>query len=247
MDNMTAKEILSAYRSNGADARDETFREALEQCRHDPAMREWLEKEQRFDAEVSAALAAAPAPREGKERLLRFSPPDIARPQVEKTAKPRSVWTRWTWGIAALLVVGLMLWQAFPRGGAPLEPATFTIAGLVKEAMPLSYRSNDPADIKTWLAARGAPLPDSLPPGLAEASALGCRVLKVAGGGEISLLCLSRNGEVVHFFVFNREAGALVEYAPLNTWWEEEGWNIYSYMENDRRIVLATQGIMDMI
>jgi len=42
MDNPTAKEILSLYRPNGADARDPLFREALDQCKRDPGLAAWL-------------------------------------------------------------------------------------------------------------------------------------------------------------------------------------------------------------
>lgn len=254
MDNTTAKEILSAYRPNGADAQDENFHPALDQCRHDPTMHEWFVEEQRFDAEAIAALSSVPVPQAGKEYLLQGNtltdkPPSISR-SPEEMETPARPWFKWLIGgsIAALFVLGSVFWKSIPNASTPpLEASTFSVAKLVNEAMPLSYRSDDPAEIMSWLSSRNAPVPVNLPPGLADASALGCRMFEAPNGGEISLLCLLMNGEVVHFFVFDEAAAPLLADTPVDTWWREQGWNIYSSTRDDQRIVLATQGITDFI
>ena len=41
MDNKTAKEILGAYRPNGSDALDETFKDALQHAERDPESKAW--------------------------------------------------------------------------------------------------------------------------------------------------------------------------------------------------------------
>ena len=44
MTNQDAKLVLSAYRPNGADARDPFFEQALQQANRDPELTEWFEK-----------------------------------------------------------------------------------------------------------------------------------------------------------------------------------------------------------
>ena len=70
MNNEEAKFILQGYRPDGTDAGDEAFRAALDQVRHDPALRDWFAREQAFDAGVSAKLNAVPAPTGLREAIL---------------------------------------------------------------------------------------------------------------------------------------------------------------------------------
>lgn len=253
MDNSTAKEILSAYRPSGIDAQDKNFSDALAQCQNDPAMRDWFSNEQRFDAAAAEALASVTVPHDGKSRLLQTPVFGLINtPEQGDSPAPKSKSLpgfQWSFGIAALLLLGLItVWQIVPRYSSPhLETETFSIAGLVKDAMPLSYRSDDSAEVLTWLAGRDAPVPEHMPDSLASAAAIGCRVFDVPGGGKISLLCLLSNGEVVHFFVFDEEASTLLANAPLNTWWEEDGWNMYSFEQGNQRIAVATQGSTHII
>lgn len=248
MDNQTAKEILGAYRPDGRDARDDVFQEALEQCQRDPSMRDWLAEQCQFDAAVTAAMASIAVPQEGKQRLLQTNPDWFGQqqnmtPNATRTVVPR-INSRWLgWGIAALLLLSLVLWKSVPQFGTEqFGTAGFTMAGLVNQAMPLSYMDDEPASVINWLISRNAPVPEAFPLGLQGAKALGCRIFQMPEGGEVSLICMLKNGEVVHFFVFDKEAASLIAYAPDNTWWEERGWHFYAYTEGDRRIAMATQG-----
>jgi hypothetical protein len=253
MDNLTAKEILSAYRPDGRDARDITFQQALEQCQRDPAMREWLANQCQFDAAVAEAMASVPVPQEGKQRLLQADPDWFKQQDDMPKNSPRGAGSYmnrrwWGWGIAALLLLSLVLWQSGPYSEfGKLEAGRFTMASLVNQAMPLSYMDNEPQAVINWLMARGAPVPDGLPHGLQEAKAIGCRVFQMPDGGQVSLLCMLKNGEVVHFFVFDEAASSLLAYAPKNTWWQENGWHFYAYAEGNRRIAMATQGETDSL
>ncbi len=234
MDNNTAREILSAYRPSGEDARDPLFRDALNQCENDPDMREWLRREREFDEFATTALEAIRVPQEGKARLLQTTAGlDI---NSESTPLPTADGPRLIgWGrsflragigIAAVLIVGMLAWQIGFRPVEPvLEEAGFTMGGLVSSGMPLSFRADDPEQVVAWLANGSAPVPDGFPGQLAHAKALGCRVYEPPQGGKISLICLLMNGEVIHFFVFDQQASELLAYAPRDTWWKEDGWH----------------------
>jgi hypothetical protein len=56
MTNQDAKLVLSAYRSNGADARDPFFEQALQQAKGDPELTEWFKKQRAFDRVIVAKL-----------------------------------------------------------------------------------------------------------------------------------------------------------------------------------------------
>jgi len=241
MDNQTAKEILSAYRPNGQDSDDPLFQEALRHCESDPEMKQWLQEERSFDRAMIQAMKDIPAPREQRDHLLQTSALIMEK---GLDAKPgRKLFLPSLWAIAAVLVLGLLVWQAIPK---QVDPAIFsndfTLSQLISQAMPLSYRNDDPEEVLAWLASQEAPVPDEFPGGLAGASALGCRIFTLPEGGQISLLCMMKNGELVHFFVFDESTKSLMAYAPENTWWEENGWHMFTFTKGDNQIALASQG-----
>jgi hypothetical protein len=62
MRNECAKFLLSAYRPNGADARDPVFKEALEQVQRDPVLARWFREQRDFDEMISAKLRLVEPP-----------------------------------------------------------------------------------------------------------------------------------------------------------------------------------------
>ena len=62
MTNQDAKLVLSAYRPNGADARDPFFEQALQQAKRDPELMEWFEKQRAFDRVMVAKLRTIEPP-----------------------------------------------------------------------------------------------------------------------------------------------------------------------------------------
>lgn len=259
MDNKTAQDILTGYRANGEDARDPFFADALEQCTRDPELATWLERERAFDRSVNTALESIEVPADGKARLLEMAA-RMEKRQGEGAASSSDEndalierrkpafwrghrWIRASLGLAAACILGLVLWQTLPMLQQPnFEPEKFSMGEFISRAMPLSYRNDDPVNVKAWLASRNAPTPEAFPGNLAEASALGCRIFELPQGGKISLICLLKNGEVVHYFVFDDAASELLAATPLKTWWTEDGWHLYSFNEGNQRIAVATQG-----
>ena len=99
MNNPSAKEILSAYRSDGSDAQDKNFEKALEQCRHDPQLRDWFAEQIHFDASVARRLRQVCGPEEGKQAILTFA--NLENKLVEKPGWRRA-FPFWLVGIASM-------------------------------------------------------------------------------------------------------------------------------------------------
>lgn len=241
MKNDEARQILSAYRPSGEDASDPIFAEALEQARRDPELEEWFKEERARDAALAQVFQSLPVSEEAKRSLVAVS-------RMETVAKKRSFW-RWTSALAACLAVALTLTFVLASylGSAPEvaldEPGSIgapELLDLAHSAMPLDFRGDSVPELRAWLVGRGAPEPVRLPNGMASLSAFGCRVFSDDFGNAISLLCLKKDGELVHLFVAGgkaREALAMAE----RTWVAEDGWNAYSWSESDRTYVLFSK------
>jgi len=75
MTNQDAKLVLSAYRPNGADARDPFFEQALQQAKLDPELMEWFQKQRAFDRVIVAKLRTIEPPAGLNSQILQgFGP-----------------------------------------------------------------------------------------------------------------------------------------------------------------------------
>ena len=173
MDNKTAKEILSAYRPNGADALDEKFHEALQHAERDPELKVWFEEQRQLDKQATAAMQVMEVPQEGKEHLLSML-------QMEEETPAKSTLLRvWSigMGIAAIWVLSLFVPALLDKIHNPptetdefiVNREHFSMAQLVQHIMPLDQHGNDVQSLTNWLTEHGAPNPlfrtGSLPTG----------------------------------------------------------------------------------
>lgn len=213
MSNDEAKFLLKAYRPGGHDAGDPAMAPALAQARSDPALRGWFEREQAHGAAVAAKLRAIVPPAGLRDAILAGARVS----QAPVSARPRrSRWQQPGWLAAAAAIVILLSfgawWRFVPIGGASLE--AFAV-NFVDHGFLLEKRGADVAVLKTWLAERRGPLPETLPPEFDRLHALGCRTLKFQGR-DVSLVCFERDGREFHVFVARREglSGDVMENAP---------------------------------
>jgi hypothetical protein len=237
MDNQQAKLILSVYRPNGADAQDPVFREALNQAESDPALRAWFAAEQAADARIAAALAGVMAPAAGKV-------------MIQTTAQPVRRGRRW-WLLPmalaasvalALGVHGLLRGQRELRlpADAPLSQLATTLA---EHHSSMGLMSADFSRLRAWIASRGGPLPDDLPPGLARMAVLGCQTWTTSRG-RVSLVCfVGENRQVAHLYVFEQVPEELargglpgLEKPRIE---QTEGWSLALWKSSGRGYVLG--------
>lgn len=199
MNNDEARFLLNAYRPAGRDADDPAMREALDHAQRDPVVKSWFERQRAHDAAVAAKLREIAPPPGLREAILAGARASVRAPE------PRVRWRRpvwWSLMAAAIVVFGLAAWWRF----APVEGATFEdfAVNFVERGFLLEARGADVGALRTWLAARQAPLPVALPAEFARLRALGCRTLEYRSRG-VSLICFERGGKEYHVFVARRE------------------------------------------
>lgn len=198
MDNNEAKLILSVYRANGTDAQDPLFREALKQAESDPALRIWLAEQQQFDAQVASAFAGVKGPVEGRA---------MVQTTMRATQSRRRRWL-WPLALAASIAVLLVLQTGLPSRGGLALPENASLGDLAVNLsthhLSMGLMSSDLSKLRTWIADKGGPLPERLPPGLEKMEVLGCQTWKTSRG-KVSLICfVGENMKMAHLYIFDQ-------------------------------------------
>jgi hypothetical protein len=237
MDNNKAKLRLAVYRRTGEDAQDPFFAEALQQAKKDPALREWMAEQQQFDAQFAAALGEIRGPKEG-------------RALIEATMMRRPVrWTRW-WPVAMaasiLMIVAIYVSFGGRRDVAVSLPQTASVAEMAhhlsENHATIGLMSRDYAKLRAWIAGKGGPLPDRLPPALVELGVLGCQTWETTRG-KVSLVCFARNRDVLHLYVFeNARDGASLPHVDAPQFERAGEWSFALWKDDGRAYALGATG-----
>ena len=209
MDNEQAKLILQAYRPGGEDADDPFFSEALEQARVDPELAKWFAEQRAFDEAMRKALQTRIPPVGLRDSILLAK--KISTLPLHQASRP--VWQRpgvmaLAASIVVLLAVAVLIWPGAEHYvGHPMTVAAFTQQVLnLKDRISLGKMSNDPVELRAWLAERGAPSDFELPRGLRDAHGLGCQSYTI-GGAKVSLICfMLGQDQFAHLFVVDKDA-----------------------------------------
>jgi hypothetical protein len=261
MSNDEAKFILSAYRPDGRDADDPKMAQALEQAKRDPALRAWFERQQAYDAAMTAKVSEIVPPAGLREAILAGARASEAgatdasgttelfpgREPKEVLAGPKRAWwaqPMWLAAAAAIVVVlSLGVWRVAPvRGGSFEEFAV----NFVDKGFRLQKHSADVEALKTWLGEQHGPMPETLPTKFANLRALGCRTMEF-NGHEVSLTCFEQGGKEFHVFVMRREEtpGMVAEMRPRLL----DGMKLAAatWMDAKNRYVLVSDGGMEAV
>lgn len=193
MNNQEAKFILGSYRSNGADATDPHFAEALKQAQQDPALGAWFAREQAHDREVAAKLRAIAPPAGLREEILAGG---------RMSRRRRSGWRAKLWlplaiAAAAAVAVSAMWWQR--SGNAESRLVNFALSDMRNEAQHGGHGENLGA-LQASLQDPTKPLTRPLPIDFATLEKTGCRTLDV-GGHPVLEICFQRNGTWFHCYI----------------------------------------------
>lgn len=204
MDDAELQLRLSACRPNGQDADDPWMREALEELPHHPGLAEWHAVQTDFDRGICRHLEQMPIPPGLRAEIL-------AAARLCRASRPRRTWLPWAAAAALLAVAATVLWMPPAPTPATLAQAEVELVALYdrmqNEGMSLDHVSDELAEVNTWLADAGAPLPYLMQAGLRGARPMGCRVLEWRGR-KVTMICFRKGEAAAHLFVLEREAMA---------------------------------------
>ncbi len=244
MNNTKARFILSAYRSDGSDARDPVFRDALDQAEQDPELKEWFANERQTDEAIRHKLNSVDVPSSLLDDLL----------AVTSVTTQRAFWRRSasTWlAVAAALV--LMLGGAYwfmPARQPDLAFHTFpqVVSSFLHRPFSLDYKAANLQEANLWLRHthdRSAPQP----PAHLQTAALdgvGCKMFNWQGADVLLLCFFLEDGRVAHFFIMEADQLPDAPAMPTAPQWAQEGQYATGVWSDGRHAcVLAMAGSVD--
>jgi hypothetical protein len=242
-----AKQILHAFHPNGEDDADPFFAEALELALNDNKLGEWFVEQCAFDASMSRALQSETPPADLRAAILaqNMASPESNPKSIKKISNALILWA----AIAAIIMIftGMAL---FMRGSAeevtPMTVASFTRQALdIKEQgkISLGMMSTDPKQLRTWLAARGAPAGFVIPPGLRGLPSLGCQSYTM-GGTKVSLVCFTLGShQIAHLFIVDKSALADASIRSRPELRNENGLAFATWTSGDKSYVLTGDNV----
>ncbi len=195
MNTIEAKFILQARRPDGRDDADPQFAEALAQARRDPALAEWLAREQAFDATVSGKLRAVQPPAGLRDAILAGA----------RMSRPVPFWRRaqvLAMAASVAIIIGLVSTWPVVRPAADVERLALGVMSEVDSDAHHDAMPRPQGALRTLLADSGARLAAGVPFNFDQLKASGCRSLRI-GGREVLEVCFERGGEF-HLYVARR-------------------------------------------
>jgi len=177
-----AKTILLLYRPGTADAGDPEIARALELARQDPELTRWLAEHCARQEALRAGFRQITAPAGLKEQII-----------SEQAAQERTIsWRQSAVLVAAAIVAALVvlapLW--FQHRG---NEDTFAIyrsrmAGVALRGYIMDLATNNPAQVRAYLAQNHAPVDYVLPTPLGKTAVTGCAI-EDWQGAKVSMIC----------------------------------------------------------
>jgi len=180
-----AKIILQLYRPGTADGQDPQIAAALAQAKQDSELARWLDGHCARQNALRGKFRQITAPAGLKEQIISeqaaFSRRNSRREKIVLVA-----------AVAVIFVSLAFLAQSWPphRSG---DDGTFSIyqnrmAGVALRGYSMDLATNDPAQIRAWLAQQRAPSDYILPAGLEKTAVAGCAV-ESWQGKKVSMIC----------------------------------------------------------
>jgi hypothetical protein len=210
-----AKAILLAWRPGHGDLRDPEVAAALELARHDPKLKEWLERHGDLQRAIAKGFHEIPVPGDLRARIL-------ARPKI---IVPVAWWRKPVWLSAAAalaLLLGLAAWWVRPPSEDSLAVFRGRMVGIVLRQYTMELATNDMTQVRAWLARKQAPSDFVLPEKLGRLPLLGADVLSWRTE-RVSMVCLeSSSKDTLFLFVvsdpsFSPELVSTTEFAQVNS------------------------------
>ena len=237
MTNQDAKLVLSAYRPDGADARDSLFEQALQQAKRDPELIEWFVRERAFDGAIVAKIHTIEPPAGLNSQILAA---------LRAIPVPRRSVSPW-FAVAAVLLVAMMVltYNRFFEPSKPDRLDQFCSDCLVQFNSPVQFdlESPDLRETQKFIRTRQAPTATAIPDSVATMPTAGCKIFRWKGQ-LVSVTCFKLpSGESLHLFVIDEKA---FDRRPIPTDFREIGrWHVKFQEESGKVILWASRASMD--
>ena len=214
-----AKLVLSAYRPNGADARDPFFDEALDQAKQDPQLTKWFERQRAFDDVIASKLRFIEPPTGLHSAILtglRTFTVNRRRPVAPRLA------------LAAVLLVAMLVlaqvWLFTPSTRDRLNEFCSDCLAQLNPTLQLDLESPDLLQTQEFIQTRQAPTAPAIPAPAATLLTAGCKTF-AWNVQQVSLTCFKLpSGERLYLFVTDQKA---FDDRPISTDFREIGqWHI---------------------
>lgn len=195
MNTTEAKFILQARRPDGSDDAEPRFAEALEQARRDPALGDWLAREQAFDAAVAQKLHAVQPPADLRAAILAGA----------RASRPVPFWKRpqvLAMAASVAIVCGLAMAWPVMRPSASVDQLAMAVMTEVDSDAHHTAMPRPRGVLRTVLTEPATRLAAGVPMSLDQLKAEGCRSLTI-GGREVVEVCFTRGGSF-HLYVARR-------------------------------------------
>ncbi len=206
MINKTATQLLRSYRSDGSDADDPVFQEALKQTGQDPGLGQWFKEEQAVDEVIRTKLSEIPVPGSLRDDIL-------AMQAVHAKATPgffgRHRGGLWAMAAALLVMVGGgMLWMNQQLPPLSFESYPQVAARFMQSKFELDIVAKDIAGAEQWMREQGFTGDLPIPTALADVTDRGVGCAPFDWHGEkVLLFCFwMDDGTVLHYYVMNADA-----------------------------------------
>jgi hypothetical protein len=213
MSNQEAMRILALFRPGTNDERDPFFAEARQLAQSDPALKQWFKEHCATHLALRGIFQEIAIPPGLKEQII--SERAIQRPFLQRY-----------WGAllaTAVVVAVLVSVQVNPWfAGAPPnnhEDYVRSMADLAQADYTMNLETNDPVQIRAYLAKNNAPADYALPTALQNAGTAGCAI-SVWQGHQVSMICFKtgrplRPGSKSDLWLFVAKRAAVAEAPAL--------------------------------
>lgn len=177
-----ARQILLLYRPGTADVNDPQIAEALALAERDPELKDWLVVHCTRQLVLREKFRQIAAPAGLKEQII-----------SEQAAQGKIIFWRPRFALAAaavILLFGTLAFFFFPKHGADDTLAVYQnqMVGLALRGYGMDLMTNNPAQIRAYLAQNHAPADFVLPKALMQSALTGCAV-EGWQNTKVSMIC----------------------------------------------------------
>jgi len=238
-----AKAILLLYRTD-ADAADPQVAEALALAEQDAVLGRWFADYRATQDVLREKFRQIPVPAALKEQIL--------SERVVMTGKKRREKRVMVAALAALIIAAAVIgFFNIPRGARPEDSFAMYQEQMIYYAgagYAMDLATNDPQQVRDFLAQHQAPADYALPGPLAQAAMTGCAV-KEWNGTKVSMICF-RTGKPLPanlpgdlwLFVVDRKSVKDLPAAGTPRFTQEEHVATLAWVQGDKLYILGTPG-----